>query len=55
MSVVLVCAISGCLFLVQLQVSNLSDDVSRKLDYLHVSREKITDLQKLQIQLEVSK
>ena len=47
---VFVC-VCGCPL--QLQVSILADELSRKLQYLHVSSEGLTELQLLIIQLEV--
>ena len=40
--------------LTQLQVSSVSDELSRKLNFLHVSDDGLTQVQKLSIILEVS-
>ena len=37
----------------QLQVSMLADELTRKLQYLHISNEGVSDLQVLNIQLQV--
>ena len=37
----------------QFQVSSLADELSRKLQFLHVSSEGLTDMQKMQMQLKV--
>ena len=42
-----------CCDVLQLQVSSMSDEVNRKLSYLHVSSNKMSDLQRLNVQLEV--
>ena len=42
-----------CCDILQLQVSSMSDEVNRKLNYLHVSSNKMSDLQRLNVQLEV--
>lgn len=49
--------VSGYPFLMyslQFQVSSLADELSRKLQFLHVSTDGIADMQVLQIQVKVS-
>lgn len=43
-----------CLCFVQFQVSNMADEFTRKLGYLHVTNEGLSDIQLLNIQLQVS-
>lgn len=56
LSVVCACRVSGYPFLMyslQFQVSSLADELSRKLQFLHVSTDGIADMQVLQIQVKV--
>lgn len=39
--------------ILQLQVSNMADEISRKLNYLHVDTETTSELQLLNVKLQV--